>query len=103
MSEDWKRVASKGDLDEDYPHGVHVNGTDIALYLVDGEVYATEGVCTHAFAMLADGHVEDGKIFCPLHQGSFDVRTGKAIDEPCDEDIKPIPAKLEGDDVLVQV
>ncbi len=100
---EWRRVASKADLDEDYPKGVHVDGQDIAIYLAGDQVFATEGICTHAFALLADGHVEDGKIFCPLHQGSFDIRTGKAVDEPCDEDIKPIPAKLEGDDVLVEI
>jgi nitrite reductase/ring-hydroxylating ferredoxin subunit len=100
---EWKRVAALSDLDEDYPKGIHSRGTDIALYLMDGQVYATDGVCTHAYAMLSDGHIEDGKVFCPLHQGSFDIKTGAAVDVPCTEGIKVIPVKVEGDDVLVKL
>ena len=99
----WKRVASLASLDEDEPKGVFVNGENFALYLLEGEVYATHDECTHAFAMLSEGFIEDGKIFCPLHQGSFDIKTGGAVDEPCDEPVRCIPVKVDGDDVFIQV
>ena len=47
MSTNWIPVASEGDLIEDDVIGVKVNGHPIALYLVDGKVYATDDVCTH--------------------------------------------------------
>lgn len=50
----------------------------IAIYNVGGKFYATSNVCTHAFALLTDGWLDDEIVECPLHGGQFDVRTGKA-------------------------
>jgi len=99
----WKRVASLASLDEDEPKAVFVNGKTIALYLLDGDVYATGNECTHAFAMLSDGFIEEGKVFCPLHQGSFDIKTGAAVDEPCEEALETYSVKVDGDDIFVQL
>ncbi|MCY4238549.1 MAG: non-heme iron oxygenase ferredoxin subunit [Rhodospirillaceae bacterium] len=101
--ETWTRVASLASLDEDEPKAVFVKGKTIALYLLDGTVYASGNECTHAFAMLSEGYIEAGKIFCPLHQGSFDIKTGTAVDEPCEEPLETFEVRVEGDDVLVQL
>ena len=42
-------------------------------------------------------------MFCPLHGGSFDVRTGQVMSEPCETPIAVFACRLEGDDVLVKV
>lgn len=59
------------------------NGLDIALYVLDGEYYATDDLCTHGEASLSDGEIKDGRIICPYHMGSFCIRTGEPIDMPC--------------------
>src|SRR5437879_2080770 len=51
----WQKAASLSDLADGGVVGVHVGATPIALYKLDGEVYATHGICTHAMAILADG------------------------------------------------
>jgi apoptosis-inducing factor 3 len=99
----WQRAASLQSIPEDGVLGVELEGTPLALYNLGGTIYATHGVCTHALAILAEGFVEDGKIECPLHQGLFDIRTGKALCAPLTEDVQTFAVEVEGDDVLVDL
>lgn len=99
----WHDVATMDELDEDLPTAVSVGDTMIALYLVDGDVFATSDVCTHEFAQLSDGFVEDGVIECPLHQARFDCRTGACLAGPAEADVQTFPVKVEDGRVLVQV
>ena len=99
----WHSVAKTSDVTEGEVIGVEIEGTPIAIYNLDGEFFATHNVCTHAFALLSDGYVDDGKIECPLHQGIFDIRSGKADEGPVDEDLQTFPVKVEGDALLVEI
>src|SRR6266571_1968131 len=99
----WQRVASLDELWDGGVVGIDVDGTPIALYRIGDDVHATDGMCTHAFASLADGFAEDGTIECPLHQAVFDIRTGKALCEPATEDLRVYPVKIEGTDVLIDL
>ena len=101
---DWVRVAAKSDVKEGACLGVRVGDKEVALYhLPGGEFHATDNVCSHEYALLSDGWLENGCIECPLHAAQFDVRTGKAMSAPADEDIAVYPIKQEGDDLLVQM
>ena len=99
----WQKVASFSSMAEDGVTGVNVDGVPIALYRLGDEVFATHGICTHALAFLSDGWVEDGKIECPLHQGQFDIRTGKALCLPVTEDLRIYSVKRDGDDILINL
>src|SRR6266542_2296079 len=99
----WQRVASFSEIGVDGVLGVDVNGSPVALYRLSNEVFATSGICTHALALLSEGFVEDGKIECPLHQGQFDIRSGKALCAPATEDLCTYAVKLEGDDVFIDM
>ena len=99
----WQKVASFSSLPDDGVTGVNVDGVAIALYRLGNDVFATHGICTHALAFLSEGYVEDGKIECPLHQGQFDIRTGKALCSPVTEDLRVYPVKHDGDDILINL
>lgn len=99
----WQRVASISEIDVDGVLGVDVDGSRVALYRLGNEVFATAGICTHALAILSDGFVDDGKIECPLHQGQFDIRSGKALCPPVTEDLRTYAVKLEGDDIFIDM
>ena len=86
--EKWVKVAERSALAEGAMVGVEVGDLLIALYNVDGEIYATDNTCTHAFAMLTDGFVDGELIECPLHGGKFEIKTGKAAAPPCTVDLK---------------
>jgi nitrite reductase/ring-hydroxylating ferredoxin subunit len=104
MADGWVRAAAKADVAEGKVLGVKVGGKDIAIYhLPGGEFRATENICTHEYALLSEGWLENGCIECPLHAAQFDVRTGKALSTPADEDIKVFEVKAEGDNLMVKV
>jgi naphthalene 1,2-dioxygenase system ferredoxin subunit len=103
MSEHWTEVLDSANLPDDDVVGVDVAGRQLALYVVNGEVYATDNICTHGHARLCDGFLEDYEIECPLHQGRFDIRTGKAMCEPLTVDLKRYPVRIEDGRVFVDL
>lgn len=101
MSTEWIDATAEGDLWDDAGASVMVAGRDIAVFKIDGAVYATDNLCTHGQARLCDGFVEGFEIECPLHQGRFDVRTGAPTCAPAVEAIKTYPVRIEAGRVWV--
>jgi nitrite reductase/ring-hydroxylating ferredoxin subunit len=99
MTDNWVKVASLQDVPENGTFLVQCSGQFVCLYNLEGQIYATDDVCTHGQASLADGFVYGANIECPLHQGLFDIRTGKAVGAPCTVDLKVYEVKVEGDDI----
>jgi nitrite reductase/ring-hydroxylating ferredoxin subunit len=101
---EWVRAAGKTDVGEGKCKGVRLNGREVAIYhLPGGDFRATENVCTHDYALLSDGWMEDGCIECPLHAAKFDIRSGKAMSSPAGRAVAVFPVRLEGEDVLVNL
>jgi naphthalene 1,2-dioxygenase ferredoxin component len=103
MSDNWIDAIARDAVPEGDVVGFVVSGKDIAFYEVDGEVFATDNLCTHGAARLSDGFLEGNEIECPLHQGRFDVCTGKAMCAPLTEDIKTYPVKIENMRVMLRL
>ncbi|MEX8520394.1 MAG: non-heme iron oxygenase ferredoxin subunit [Leptothrix sp. (in: b-proteobacteria)] len=103
MSEQWIDAASRDVIIDGDVVAIRVDGREIALYEVEGEVYATDNVCTHGAARMSDGFLEGREIECPLHQGRFDVCTGKAMCVPLTEDIRTYPVRIENMRVLLKI
>ncbi|MFC7398199.1 non-heme iron oxygenase ferredoxin subunit [Chelatococcus sp. GCM10030263] len=104
MTEDttWIRVAALSEIGAGEVRSVEVNGRSLALYrLEDGSVHATDNECTHALAYLSEGWLEGDVIECPLHGGCFNVRTGKGLGDPIEEDLRTYPVQIAGDDILI--
>ena len=97
----WHRVASSADLRDGEALPVDLAGTPIALYRVDGKIYAVDDVCTHEYAVLSQGFVQDGTIECPLHAAQFDIATGECLSGPATQDLRTYEVRLEGDDIYV--
>ena len=104
MSENWISVAKLSDVAEGSVIGVETMGLSLAVYhLNGGDICVTDNVCTHAFALLSEGWLEDNVIECPLHAGQFDVRTGKGLGAPIEADLRVFPVKVEGGEILIEV
>ena len=98
----WIEAARLADLSEEEGRLVRVAGLAVALFSVDGEVYALDDACPHSkTASLSQGYVEDGVVECPLHQACFEIRTGKVMSPPAETDVKTYPVKVEDGAVLI--
>jgi len=94
-------VAQVGEIDEDDAKQVRIAQHCLALFNVQGRYHATSDVCTHALAYLSQGYVEGGIVECPLHQGRFDIATGRALSPPATKNLAVYPVKVEGGRILV--
>ena len=100
--EGWVRVARRDELAQGEVIGVEVGGRSIAIYDCDGQLYATDNICTHAYACLSDGWLDGTVIECPLHAARFDVRTGAVLDPPATEDLKSYPVRVVEGEIEVK-
>lgn len=101
--EKWIAVAARADLAEGAMMGIDLGEKQIAIYNVEGEIYATDNICTHAYALLTDGFLDGDIIECPLHGGAFCVKDGAGQGAPISEDIKTYPVRVVGDTIEVNV
>lgn len=72
----WHDAIQLDNLDEGL-HMVLVGTQQVLLVRRGDDVRATEPLCPHKFAMLADGELLDGCIKCPQHEAHFDPETGE--------------------------
>jgi ethylbenzene dioxygenase ferredoxin subunit len=91
------RLCRVDDLVEGEPQQIDPQGTNLSLavYTAGDGYYVTDALCTHGMALLSDGYQEDFVIECPLHGGSFDIRSGAPLTAPCEMALKTYPVVLE--------
>lgn len=98
----WIRIAQ---IDECPPgKGIERVAGDriVALFNVDGEFYALDGVCPHQGGPLGKGCLTGPILTCPWHGWQFDVRSGqhqlsRTLVQPRFE------VRVEGGEVLVDL
>jgi len=80
------------------------DGSHVALYRVDGTIYATADMCTHGEASLSEEGILTGNIVeCTFHFGTFDVTTGAPTGMPCEVALKTYPVKVIDQQVCIEV
>jgi 3-phenylpropionate/trans-cinnamate dioxygenase ferredoxin component len=80
-----------------------IDDPPIAVFNVEGALFAVSDVCTHAEASLSEGHVEGQTVECPLHGACFDLRTGEALTPPAVEPVQTFAVVVQDDEVYVEV
>jgi NAD(P)H-dependent nitrite reductase small subunit len=99
---EFVRVARASDLEEGKGAIVTVNGTKIALFRCESEVFAIKNRCPHMGGDLGEGHLTGDIVRCPWHGWKFSVKTGK---NPA-ADVVAVPTyevKIEGDEVFLRI
>ena len=99
---DWIDVGAVDELEAGGVMLVDVDGTEVAVFNIDGEFYALADVCTHDGGTLADGTVEGYEIECPRHGARFDIRTGKVMTPPAYEDVTVYLVRVDNGRVQVR-
>lgn len=73
---------------------------EIALFKVDGEIFALSNICPHQHtALIYDGFIEDGCVVCPAHGWKFELKTGNQPTGRKGLDVYQV--KIENDEILV--
>jgi nitrite reductase/ring-hydroxylating ferredoxin subunit len=99
----WFDVADVADLEGLDVIGVETAGRKLAIFRLGSDYYATSNVCAHLAGVLSDGEAVEGYVECPLHDGLFDIRTGKAQGGPVGKDPRTYPVRVEGTRLLVRI
>jgi 3-phenylpropionate/trans-cinnamate dioxygenase ferredoxin subunit len=99
----WIAVADADEIDEEDVIEVEAGGRVLAVYRIKDGYFASDGICTHEHARLADGFVMGKQIECPKHQGRFDVRTGDVKGPPVSVPLCTYPVKVEDGTIHVDL
>jgi len=81
---------------------VTVNGRELLLINIKGQIFACESECPHQGAPLASAIVKDGHISCPRHGYRFDLTSGGCKDNPA-YTLQVFPVQIQGDDIMVDL
>lgn len=103
MAIEYRKVATLGELPEGSNLFVEVDDQPVALFRVEGQVYAIDDVCTHDGGPLADGKLCGFEIECDRHGARFDIRTGSALTMPAVENVRAHHVKVDGDTIYVAI
>lgn len=75
--------------------GFEVDGREVVLCRLDGELCALNGICTHEDLPLDGGAVEDGVLTCPWHGARYDIRSGRAVALPAIRPLETYPVRVD--------
>jgi nitrite reductase (NADH) small subunit len=97
---EFVKVATLAELPAGSGKPVEVNGKAIALFNVDGKVYAIDNTCLHRGGPLGDGTLEGEVVTCPWHMWEYNVRTGEFVANPSIK-VATYAVQIDGDDVKI--
>jgi MocE subfamily Rieske [2Fe-2S] domain protein len=79
----WLEICSVSDLDpEEVIRFDHGKKTFALIRNAQGNLFATDGICTHGNTHLGDGLVRGEQIECSKHNGRFNLKDGSAARAP---------------------
>ena len=99
----WKRVAAAADVPAGEVRVFAVDGRSLAVANAGGDFYAIDDVCSHDGGPLGEGAVWGTQVECPRHGARFDLKTGRPTTLPAVVPVRTYPARLQGEDVEVDV
>ena len=86
-------------LDADGRALVEVDGTEVAVFVVDGRPHAFANACPHEGNPLVLGELSGGTLTCAFHQWRFDLETGACLHG--DRPLTRYAATIEGNEIII--
>lgn len=103
--EGWVRVCDAGSLSSgelvEFDHG----GKKLMVAKMGSDVYATDRICTHAYADLTGGFVNEGEktVTCPLHLSAFKLTDGMPQNPPATAPLKTYKVKIQDSAIYIKI
>ena len=99
----WILVCNESEIEIDDLKRFDYKDKTFCIYKLKDGIYATDGLCTHEAFHLEEGLVMHEEIECPMHQGIFDIKSGKAVSEPACVDLKTYETKVEEKKIYIKL
>ncbi|MFN2431452.1 MAG: chlorite dismutase family protein [Gemmatimonadota bacterium] len=100
-SDGFVEVARASELPPGGRKLVYVGAEAVALFNVEGRLFAIADRCSHARGPLSEGELRGQAVTCPWHDARFDLRTGLPLDPPATAAVATYPVEVRGDAVLI--
>jgi 3-phenylpropionate/trans-cinnamate dioxygenase ferredoxin component len=100
---EWIKVCDVKSLKNGDLLDFDIEDKKILISKLRDEVYATDRICTHAYADLSTGFInEDEKtLTCPLHMSAFKLEDGTPQNLPAEEPLKTYKIKIQDNYVYI--
>ena len=98
----WIALADEPDCPPGAVREFVAEGRVVAIFNVQGNIYALDGICPHQGGPLGQGTLKGCIVTCPWHGWQFDVRDGQSQLSPgiCQT---VLPTKREQGKILVEL
>ena len=77
----------------------------ILLVNINNTIYASDRICTHAYADLSTGFLneEEKTVTCPLHMSAFNLENGNPLNLPAKDPVMIYKTKIENNSIFIFV
>jgi 3-phenylpropionate/trans-cinnamate dioxygenase ferredoxin subunit len=102
---EWIKACEVKELNNSELLGFDFNEKKILISKIRDRVYATDRICTHAYADLSTGFLneDEGTVTCPLHMSSFKLEDGTPQNLPAEEPLETYKTKIQDNSVYIFV
>jgi 3-phenylpropionate/trans-cinnamate dioxygenase ferredoxin subunit len=100
---EWIKVCDVKSLKNGDLLDFDIEDKKILISKLRDEVYATDRICTHAYADLSTGFIneEEKTLTCPLHMSAFKLEDGTPQNLPAEEPLKTYKIKIQDNYVYI--
>lgn len=100
--EEYTKICDLNILKEKQGKRFLINNVEIAVFKVEGVIYALSNICPHQHsATIFDGFIEDGCVVCPAHGWKFDLKTGYIASKR--KGLNSFPVKIINGSIFIKV
>jgi 3-phenylpropionate/trans-cinnamate dioxygenase ferredoxin subunit len=99
----WVNVCKQNQLKKGEMIDFDYQDKKILLANLDGKIYASDRICTHADADLSTGILTEEGVTCPLHLSTFNLKTGIPENLPAEIPLKIYNVKIEQNEIYIEV
>ncbi len=100
---EWVNVCNTSQLKKGEMLDFDYKEKKILVANINGKIYATDRICTHADADLSTGILNEEGVTCPLHLSTFNLETGIPQNLPAEKPLKTYNVKIEQNEIYVKV
>ena len=100
---DWIKVCSIDSLGQGEMFSFDHNEKKLLLTNMNGKIFATDRICTHAEADLSTGILTENGLTCPLHLSVFNMDDGSPQNPPAENPLQTYRTKIQDNNILIEV